>query len=143
MPATPASLPAALTTVPAVGSLGPAQHRILVAGRAAVLIGQTGEDPIPRLYEVLGSARAGGALMIVLQTAGQAWPEPVRVCRPCCPALTHDEHCLLALVEAVATGNRAGFDAEVSDMIGPDARDCLHAAMVRFVSAFVRARATG
>ena len=124
---------------PPVSQLHPAQHRLLHAMRAAVVIGRAGEDPVARLGQLLGRVSAARALLVLMQAIGAAWPDPVAVRRPCCTVLTPDETLFIAMVEQAAMGRRPAFDALLSDMIDADGRDCLFAATSRFVSVFTTA----
>ena len=137
----PRALPRSLTRQPQRMALPAPAHRLLIALRAAVVIGRTGADPMPRMAELLGSKGAAREWMVLIAMAGSSWPEPVAVRPPCCAVMTHDETAMLDLLACAARHDRHAVDALLADLIDAAAREALFRAASLFVSAWAAARA--
>jgi hypothetical protein len=110
-------------------------HRLVRALRVEGIAHGAGEDPRARLNDLFHTPEAVNAFRLLVAGMAHVWPEPLALFRPCCPALTHDEACLLTLVQHAATANRRAFDAAISEMIGQDAREWLYGSTVRLAEA--------
>lgn len=106
-------------------AIAPRAHRLVRAFRLAGLASAHDGNPQPRLVELLGSDHAARSFRLLLSGMAHVWPDPLTAFRPCCPQLTPDETCLLAMIHHASRNDRRAFDAAIGEMIGEHARDWL------------------
>lgn len=128
------SLPASLALPRPAESLHPGAHRLLMALRSAAALRERGEDPMERTATWLGGERRAAAFLVLLASAGAAWPEPVAVHRMCCLRLTPDEGLILDCIALAASGDRPRFDRHTQEMLGSEGREAIWRAACRFVA---------
>jgi len=122
--------------MPDIRILAAAEARIIIALRLAIIAHKTDQDCRERLDEQLGGRQATTRLLIIAETVGFAWPEAFKLGCPCSPQTTPDEILFLNMIRHVASGNRAGYDALICEMIDDSARDRIYADMEYFVAAY-------
>jgi len=110
-------------------------HRLVGTLRVAALASNDPTiDPQTRLIALLGTAEAASVFRLLHAGMAHVWPDPLTVFPPCCLRLTHDEANFLAMVAYAANNDRRGFDHQIGEMIGEDARDWLFLTTARFVA---------
>lgn len=127
------SLPATLACPRPAESLHPGAHRLLMAMRSAASLRERGHDPLERTACWLGGEGRAAAFLVLLATAGAAWPEPMAVHRICCPRLTPDEGLILDCIALAASGDRPRFDRHTQEMLSSDGREAVWRAACCFV----------
>lgn len=118
--------------LPLIGELAARDARIAFSLRHWVIARKQGRCPIAGLAQRLGTAHAAAQMHILLEEVGCAWPEPFCVSPPCCPRLSHDEATLCRMLRYAHRADRAGFDAELRDLIPADTRQRLYASAEQF-----------
>lgn len=103
----------------AVSTLGPMAARFVHSLRLIALHQRAGRDPVPELAARLGSFDVAAKSLALAQTVAATWPENVHVSRFCCQRLTHDEATIGALIDRAWERDRAGFDAQIDDLVRP------------------------
>jgi hypothetical protein len=112
--------------LPPVAAHGEGNRLLLRAARTWVLIACRRRSPRPAMLVLLGPAgRAFSTLMDAMVTA---WPEPFITYPPCATSLSPDESTLLRLIADAQTGDRAGADRLLADMLPLPVRDRLWSA---------------
>lgn len=120
----------------------PANQRIILALRTAVMQTHNRQDPVESMASILGSARAASALVHVLRMIGEYWPEPVMVQPPCCQMVSMDERLVIALITAAVQDNRPGYDSMLCEMVDEDVRDHIYNAIQAFIGPYITDRIT-
>lgn len=118
----------------------PADQRIILALRTAVLQTHCKQDPVESMGQILGSQKAAGALVHVLRIIGENWPEPVTVQPPCCQMVSMDEQLIVDLVASAIQDNRPGYDRLLCEMLDEDVRDHVYNAIQAFIRPYLAAR---
>ena len=118
----------------------PANQRIILAVRTAVLHTHCKQDPVESMSNILGSTKAAGALVHVLRIIGEYWPEPVIVQPPCCHMVSMDERLIVDLITAAVQDNRPGYDSMLCEMLDEDVRDHVFNAIQGFIRPYLAAR---
>ena len=80
-----------LAATPRLSAMPPAQMRIIVAMRIAVLARKKRQDAKPYLVKQLGDKIAAGHFAHIIELMHDCWPEPMAVHRPCCQQTSYDE----------------------------------------------------
>lgn len=130
------SLQKLLTPLPDLMSLASAEARIITGLRVAVMSQKAYRDARPFLRERLGSDLAVSRFLILIETIGGAWPDSVKIGRPCCPHTMPDEILLLNMLRHVVIGDRPGFDALTCEMIGDCGRERIYTDMGNFAAVY-------
>lgn len=130
----------AWSTLPRMETIDGGARRIIRSLRLIALLNKKQACIAEHLVDQLGNKEAVRKFMLVAHAVGAAWPEPVTICAPCCPVMTHDERLLMLLVEAAAGDNRPAFDTLCRDMIGESERAHLYVAMRSFVLCYAHPR---
>ncbi len=125
-----------MTPLPDLLSLASAEARIILALRVAVASQKCYRDARPHLRDRLGSDLAVGRFLILIESIGGAWPEPVKIGRTCCPHTMPDEILLLNMLRCAVQGNRPAFDALICEMIDPCGRDRIYLDMTNFAAVY-------
>ncbi len=131
-PSVPSTITARLAQALDIRALSVSAVHVVMAMRLCVLCAKTGHDPLPRLIERFGSALAARRFRVVVEMIGDAWPDPVLVCRPCCGALSPDEAMIAEMAMAAAAGDQPRFNAVSREMLGGDARNRLFISLAAF-----------
>ena len=119
----------------------PADQRIILAIRAAVLNLHHKRNPMPALIRILGSERAGLTLVRMLHVIGREWPEPIGIELPCRSRVSMDENLIIDMITATVQNDRGAFDHLLCEMLPQHPRDELFEAVRHFIDPFVSARA--
>ncbi|MEO0441959.1 MAG: hypothetical protein AAF067_13935 [Pseudomonadota bacterium] len=120
----------------------PANQRIILAVRTAVLQTHCEQDPVGSMANILGSEKAASALVHVLRIIGEYWPEPFMVQPPCCHMVSMDERLIVDLITAAVQDNRPGYDSMLYEMLDEDVRDHVYNAIQAFIRPYLAARST-
>lgn len=119
----------------AVSTLGPMAARFVHSLRLIALHERAGRDAVPELAARLGSFDVAAKSLALAQTVAATWPENVHVSRFCCQRLTHDEATIGALIDRAWARDRAGFDAQIDDLVRPARVQRLWDAVLALVAA--------
>lgn len=128
-----------LTATPLVAALKDGEARFVRAVRSWVVLNKLEQPYGAPVADLLGSRAAAVELDLLMMRVGVAWTEAFTVNPPCCPRMTHDEALMLGLVRAAAAGDRPGFDGQLAEMLGADARESLYHAACHLAEALTPA----
>ncbi|AMO72873.1 hypothetical protein [Sphingorhabdus sp. M41] len=127
-----------LAATPKISALPPAQMRIVVAMRIAVLAWRKRQDPKPYLVRQLGDEIAARHFVHIIELMSDCWPEAMAVHRPCCQQTSYDEMLMLDLTTAAIQREPDHFHGLLGEMIGRSDRQKLHLGFTKFTSRFKR-----
>lgn len=87
----------------------PVRHlHVAMGARLCILCQRVERDPIEDLALRFASVTAAKRFVELVALAGEIWPEPFTIHRPCCTRLTPDE---ALLVQSIAGVERGGLEA--------------------------------
>lgn len=111
------------------------QLHVVMGVRLCVHFEQAGRDPLPDLATRLRSVTAARAVLDLAVVAGRVWNGRFLVHRPCCMALSPDEHALALVAGAALAGDRRLTLRHLGEMLPPDDCERLHDQMLETVGA--------
>ncbi|MEM8918673.1 MAG: hypothetical protein AAGE37_07410 [Pseudomonadota bacterium] len=138
MQAGPSPFAKLLASTPDLRQVPPAQARIVIAMRVAVMAHAKKCDVRQYVARHIGNPAAAKHFSHVMEMMGDCWPEPIMVHRPCCQATSYDEMLLLDLITAVVQKQPEHFHGLLCDMIPQHASERLHEQISKFVTCFGR-----
>ena len=109
--------------------------QLVMAMRMCALFEAAGRDPILELTTRFRSVTAARSVLELAEAVRRCWPESFMVHRPCCLALSTDEHTLAAMIRAVGGRNSAAFHDTLQGLVRADRLEHLHDVTVRAVAA--------
>ena len=123
--------------LPDLMDLPATEARMLMALRLAVASHKQGIDARDALQKRLGGRLPMIRFLMIIETIGNAWPDPFQVGRCCCPHTMPDEILLLNMVRLVADQNRPAYDALLCEMIDDSGRQRIFSDIEMFVGAYL------
>ena len=117
---------ASLAALPTMPYRSHVAMRFVLGIRWLAMCERKRHDPVVELTQRLGSVTAAKAFLEFADCAGQCWPEPVQVLRPCCSLMTADESVFAEMAQAAARADRALFSAALDGFIRSDRHERLY-----------------
>lgn len=109
--------------------------QLVMAMRMCALFEAAGRDPILELTTRFRSVTAARSVLDLAESVRRCWPESFLVHRPCCLALSPDEHTLAAMIRTVGGRDSAAFHDTLQGLVRADRLEYLHDVTVRAVAA--------
>lgn len=110
--------------------------RMVMGIRLLAVCNRMGRDPLVELVQRFGNIEAARSFIAFADCVGNAWPEPVRVMRPCCHLASPDEFTIAAMADMARSGNRVRFETNLSGFVSARHYEDLFDRAVRTVAAF-------
>jgi hypothetical protein len=122
--------------LPELIDLPATEARMIMALRLAVAAHKHGVDARDALEKRLGGRLPMIRFLMIIETIGNAWPDPFQVGRCCCPHMMPDEILLLNMIRQVVHQNKPAFDALLCEMIDDCGRQRIFSDMEMFIGAY-------
>jgi len=110
--------------------------RMVMGIRLLAICNRAGQDPLLELIQRFGNIEAAKRFIDFADNVGKAWPEPVRVMRPCYPISSPDEFTIAGMADAARSGNRVRFENNLSGFVSPEYYEAMFDRAARAVAAF-------